>query len=65
MNKEKCIEKAIKFILEAGEQGANIIVFKEEFIHSYPRGMSFGAVVGSRSDKRNYTRWQLYRKSTW
>ncbi|NGM80902.1 carbon-nitrogen hydrolase family protein [Paenibacillus sp. 7124] len=37
-------------ILEAGEQGANIIVFPEAYIPSYPRGMSFGALVGSRSD---------------
>ncbi|MEK4229408.1 carbon-nitrogen hydrolase family protein [Solibacillus sp. FSL H8-0538] len=49
MNKEKCIEKAISLIQEAGEQGANIIVFPESFIPAYPRGMSFGAVVGSRS----------------
>ncbi|MDR7001368.1 carbon-nitrogen hydrolase family protein [Neobacillus niacini] len=50
MNKEKCIKKAVKFILEAGEQRTNIIVFPEAFIPAYPRGMSFGAVVGNRSD---------------
>ncbi|SOC39747.1 carbon-nitrogen hydrolase family protein [Ureibacillus acetophenoni] len=49
MNKEKCIEKAVDLIQEAGEQGANIIVFPEAYIPAYPRGMSFGAVVGSRT----------------
>lgn len=49
MNKEKCIDKAIDFIQEAGDQGANIIVFPEAYIPAYPRGMSFGAVVGSRT----------------
>ena len=49
MNKEKCIDKAVDLIQEAGEQGANIIVFPEAYIPAYPRGMSFGAVVGSRT----------------
>jgi len=51
MNKEKCIEKAVNLIQEAGEQGANIIVFLEAYIPAYPRGMSFGAVVGSRTQE--------------
>ncbi|HWL25660.1 MAG TPA: carbon-nitrogen hydrolase family protein [Ureibacillus sp.] len=51
MNKEKCIEKAVNLIQEAGEQGANIIVFPEAYIPAYPRGMSFGAVVGSRTQE--------------
>ncbi|WP_227937631.1 carbon-nitrogen hydrolase family protein [Alkalihalobacillus deserti] len=50
MSKEKSINKAIKLIQESGDQGANIIVFPEAFIPAYPRGMNFGAVVGSRSD---------------
>lgn len=50
MNKEKCINKAVKLIKAAGDQGANLIVFPEAFIPAYPRGMSFGTVVGSRSD---------------
>lgn len=51
MNKEKCIDKAITYIQEAGANGANIIVFPEAFIPAYPRGLSFGAVVGSRSSE--------------
>ena len=36
LNKEKTIEKACKAILEAGENGADLIVFPEAFISGYP-----------------------------
>jgi nitrilase len=36
LNKEKSIEKACKAILEAGENGADLIVFPEAFISGYP-----------------------------
>lgn len=49
MNKEKCVTKAIDLLNEAGKNGAKIIVFPEAFIPAYPRAMSFGTVVGSRS----------------
>src|SRR5699024_483953 len=51
MNKKKGVEKTIRLIKEAGKEKAKIIVFPEAFIPAYPRGMSFGAVVGSRSDE--------------
>lgn len=34
---------------EAGEQGARLIVFPEAYIGGYPKGLDFGARVGSRS----------------
>lgn len=49
MDKEKGIKKTVQLIKEAGEQGAKIIVFPEAFIPAYPRGMSFGTVVGNRT----------------
>lgn len=49
MDKEKGIEKVIRLLDEAGQNDARIIVFPEAFIPAYPKGMSFGAVVGSRS----------------
>ncbi|MBU8878130.1 carbon-nitrogen hydrolase family protein [Bacillus sp. FJAT-29790] len=49
MDKEKGIEKTIRLLEEAAENNAKIIVFPEAFIPAYPRGMSFGTVVGSRS----------------
>lgn len=49
MDREASTEKAVSLTLEAGEKGANIVVFPEAFIPAYPRGLSFGATVGSRS----------------
>lgn len=49
MDKQKCVDKAVQLIHEAGDQGANIILFPEAYIPAYPRGMGFGALVGSRS----------------
>lgn len=51
MDREKGIEKTVQLIKEAGKAQANVIVFPEAFIPAYPRGMSFGAVVGSRTDE--------------
>jgi len=36
LNKEKTVEKACKAIIEAGKQGAKLIVFPEAFISGYP-----------------------------
>ncbi|MFR2550445.1 MAG: nitrilase-related carbon-nitrogen hydrolase [Clostridioides difficile] len=49
MDLEKTVEKALGLIKEAGRKGANIVVFPEAFIPAYPRGLSFGFVVGSRT----------------
>ena len=35
--------------LEASKRGAKLAVFPEAFVSAYPRGMTFGAVVGDRS----------------
>lgn len=51
MDKEKGIKKTVRLIEEASQENAKIIVFPEAFIPAYPRGMSFGTVVGSRSDE--------------
>ncbi|TKI58727.1 carbon-nitrogen hydrolase family protein [Brevibacillus antibioticus] len=49
MNREASTEKAVSLTLEAGEKGAKIVVFPEAFIPAYPRGLTFGTKVGSRS----------------
>lgn len=36
---------------EAAGQGARLVVFPEAFVSAYPRGLNFGAVVGSRSEQ--------------
>jgi len=51
MDKEKGVQKAVQYIEDAGKEYAKIIVFPEAFIPAYPRGMTFGTAVGSRSDE--------------
>ncbi len=48
-NKTKTIEKIGSLVEEAAAQGTTLILFPEVFIPGYPRGLSFGTVVGSRS----------------
>jgi hypothetical protein len=43
------LEKAER--LAAAAAGADLLVFPEAFVSAYPRGMAFGAVVGSRTDE--------------
>ncbi len=49
-DREATVEKAIRLIQEAADHGAQLILFPEAFIPAYPRGFSFGMVVGSRSE---------------
>ena len=57
--REATVEKACQLIREAGEQGAELLLFPEAFIPAYPRGLSFGMVVGSRKDEGRLL-WQRY-----
>ncbi len=45
---QACVEKAVKLTAEAAAQGAQVIVFPEAFIPGYPKGISYGLVVGAR-----------------
>lgn len=58
-NREATIEKTCRLIREAAEKDVKLILFPEAFIPAYPRGLSFGAVVGSRSAAGRLT-WQRY-----
>ena len=58
-NREATIEKTCRLILEAAEKDVKLILFPEAFIPAYPRGLSFGAVVGSRTSAGRLT-WQRY-----
>jgi len=44
------IAKMGDLVADAAGQGAQMVVLPEAFVPAYPRGFSFGAVVGSRSD---------------
>ena len=51
--------KAVQLIERAADSGAKLIVFPESFIPAYPRGLSFGFLVGSRSEagRRDWQRF--------
>ena len=44
------MEKLEQAVADAAAAGANLIVFPEAFVGGYPKGHSFGAVVGSRTE---------------
>ncbi|MBI9046818.1 MAG: carbon-nitrogen hydrolase family protein [Anaerolineaceae bacterium] len=56
---DKTVEKAIKLTHEAAKAGAKLILFPEAFIPAYPRGLTFGAVVGARKPHGRQT-WERY-----
>lgn len=58
-DREATIEKAQRLIAEVAAQGVQLILFPEAFIPAYPRGLSFGMVVGSRSPEGRLT-WERY-----
>ena len=59
MQKEACINKVSKLTQEAARNKAKIVLFPEAFIPAYPRGLSFGTKVGSRSEegKQDFARY--------
>jgi len=58
-NREATVEKACRLTREAAAQGARVILLPESFVPAYPRGLSFGAVVGSRTNEGRRL-FQLY-----
>jgi nitrilase len=50
-NRERTLEKVHFLAGEAAGMGARLVVFPEAFVSAYPRGLDFGAVIGSRSEE--------------
>lgn len=48
-DREASVEKACRLIREAGANGAKLALLPEAYIPAYPRGLTFGMVVGSRT----------------
>jgi nitrilase len=49
-DRERTLDKLSALAREAAQQGAQLVLFPEAFVSAYPRGLDFGAVVGSRTD---------------
>jgi len=45
---EACVDKAVRLIGDAAATGAKVILFPEAFVGGYPKGLSYGLVVGAR-----------------
>jgi len=58
-DKQSAMDKISSSSREAAAQGAELIVFPEVFLPGYPRGLSFGARVGSRTAEGRQD-WQRY-----
>ncbi len=61
-NVKATIEKMEQLVKTAAKNGAKLVLFPETFVSVYPRGLSFGTVVGSRSKDGRAT-WQRYWES--
>lgn len=48
---QRTLEKTRDLAADAAKTGAKLILFPEAFISAYPRGTSFGAVIGARSSE--------------
>jgi len=49
-NKKKSLDKLDKLVAKYAVKGVQLILFPESFIPGYPRGFSFGTVIGKRSE---------------
>lgn len=61
MDRAATTAKAVELIGEAAAQGAKLVLLPEAFIPAYPRGLSLGSKIGSRSaaGRRDWLRyWQ-------
>lgn len=48
---EKTVEKVIQWIQKAKAENCKLLLFPEAFIPAYPRGLSYDAVVGKRTER--------------
>ena len=58
-DKKATIDKVVRQIMEAGQNGAELIVFPESLIPCYPYGLTFGFTVGSGNEDGRKD-WKVY-----
>ena len=62
-NLQLTIDKVETITKEASINGASLVVFPEAFISAYPKGLDFGAKIGSRTPKGRKEFLQYYNSS--
>ncbi|HEX6973296.1 MAG TPA: nitrilase-related carbon-nitrogen hydrolase [Vicinamibacterales bacterium] len=50
-DRARTLDKVAALARDAAAQGAKLVVFPEAFVSAYPRGLDFGAVIGSRTEE--------------
>ncbi|PRX54338.1 carbon-nitrogen hydrolase family protein [Flagellimonas meridianipacifica] len=50
-NKEKTLQKVASLTQKYTKEGCQLIVFPESFVPGYPRGFTFGATIGKRTEE--------------
>src|SRR5690625_4407976 len=48
-DRDRSLQKALDLANDAAQKGARVVVFPEAFISGYPKGSTFGSVVGTRT----------------
>lgn len=49
-NRDACLQKVASLCKTYSDQGCQLLVFPESFIPGYPRGFTFGATIGDRTE---------------
>jgi nitrilase len=62
-DKQQTLEKLADLTAAYAKQGAELILFPESFLPGYPRGFTFGATIGRRSDEGRALFAEYYRES--
>lgn len=62
-DKAKTLDKVELLVRKHAKEGCELIVFPESFIPGYPRGFSFGAKIGSRTDEGRKLYAEYYKNS--
>src|SRR5215831_2047816 len=50
-DRERTLDKVAVLAAQAAGKGAKLVLFPEAFLSGYPKGLDFGAVVGSRTEE--------------
>lgn len=50
-DRDATLDRVATLAAQAAQRHARLVLFPEAFVSAYPRGLDFGAVVGSRSDR--------------